>query len=59
MTKRSTIQLQEELERTIDYFRTEGRLTYAELLGVLELIKFNLLMETPAEWIDEEEGGQG
>lgn len=60
MSKRSTSQLSAELQRVIDYFRAEGRLTYAEIVGTLEIIKMDLLMETQlGEMLDEEEGEQG
>lgn len=37
--------LQDDLVSRIDYFRSEFRVTYSEVIGVLELIKFDLLIE--------------
>lgn len=59
MTKRSALQLQDELERVLGYFRIEGRLSLAEVIGVLEIIKTNIFMESQMEeLLDEEEGEQ-
>jgi len=36
----------EEVERVVDYFRREFSLTYSEAVGVLEMVKFDLLQES-------------
>lgn len=37
--------LEKEISRNIDYFSMEYRLTYIEVIGVLEVIKIKLLSE--------------
>ena len=41
--------LQEEICKVIDYHREESDLTYAELVGVLEVIKYDILQEMEEE----------
>lgn len=40
-----TNRLQKEIEKTINYFADEYNLSTAEIYGVLEIVKFNILHE--------------
>lgn len=55
MTRRSIAQLQDDITRVIDYHRTENLLTFAEILGVLEFIKRDLLHEESVQDLEDEE----
>lgn len=46
MSKEGTDALSEAIEDKIDYFRKEFEMTYGEVVGVLEFIKFNMLQES-------------
>ena len=37
--------LQNRMEVVIDLYRDDGKLTNAEIMGVLELVKLNIYME--------------
>lgn len=39
----------ESIDERISYFRKEYELTYAEAIGCLELIKFDLMMEAKGD----------
>lgn len=45
MSREATQELQDQLTRRIDYCRDEFDMTWAEILGVLEVIKSNLMHE--------------
>lgn len=45
MTQRSVSHFQAELTKTIDYFRKEYKLSLAEAVGTLDLVKHLLLHE--------------
>lgn len=38
-----------EVTRIVDYFRREYQLSYSEAIGVLEMVKHDLLSESKAE----------
>lgn len=43
---RSSAELDHELMKVIDYFRHEFRITYSEVVGVLEMVKHRILVES-------------
>lgn len=49
MSKEGVEALSEYIDAKIDYFRKEYEMTYAEVIGVLECTKFNLLNEDEEE----------
>lgn len=46
MSKKGIEALSESIEDRIDYFRKEFDMTYGEVVGVLEFIKFSMLRES-------------
>lgn len=55
MGRRSIQQLQTDITKVIGYHRWESHLTFAEIVGVLEIIKFNLLQEESMQVEEDEE----
>ena len=53
MSEEGQQRLAEALERTLDYHAREYDLTYAEILGVLNLIMFNLMCDASTPESDE------
>ena len=49
MTVSATNKFQVELWNIVEYFRREFDLTYAEVIGVLEMIKLDIHDECPKE----------
>jgi len=45
MSLKSSNKFGEEVHRLIDYFRQEFRLSYAEMIGTLEIVKDDLMQE--------------
>lgn len=43
---RSSAELDHELTKVIEYFRHEFRITYSEVIGVLEMVKHRILVES-------------
>jgi len=49
MSEKYSTRLYETIMKTLDYFRKEYNLTYAEVIGVIEIIKHTVILETYEE----------
>ncbi len=45
MSEETTDRFQGEIEKVVDYFRHEYDISYAETVGVLEVVKIGLVVE--------------
>lgn len=57
-TKRALTEFGKQLEKLVNYFSCEFNMTVAEILGVMEIAKFNLLNYIAQPDDDDEEGDE-
>ena len=55
MSQRGTQHLAEELTAVIERFRHEYEMTYAEVVGCLELVKYDVICESVEDDDDEDD----
>lgn len=49
MSRRAVTDFCERVEKVIDYFRKEYKMTYAEIIGCLDILKATMTLEVIAE----------